>query len=58
MDDLERILRVADDNEMDVIDDLMVRAGILWKCPECAWRNQEHDLECDGCGRGRKPQPV
>lgn len=48
-----RLYAVADDNEAAVLDDLGLRAGLLWKCP-CGWLNVEaQGTTCDGCGGGR-----
>ena len=53
MDDLQRMMSVATDYEHTVLADLALRCGLLWRCPECAWHNQEDWTECEGCGATR-----
>ena len=52
--ELGRMYDVASDNESAMLDDLALRAGIRWQCPEpCRWMNREEDRQCGGCGRER-----
>lgn len=45
---------VATDAEADVLDELRVRAGHLWRCAECRYLNNLLDEDrgdaCEGCG--------
>jgi hypothetical protein len=50
---VQRMRNVADDNEEDVIDELLVRADIYWKCT-CGQHNTvSEDAVCDDCGAVR-----
>lgn len=50
---LARLLAVATDGEASILDDLAIRAGILWRCPNCAWHNVADDDLCGACGLPR-----
>lgn len=56
MQDITDLYDVATEYERDVLDDLRIRAGWLWKCPECSWHNVPEDTICDGCGEYRRPE--
>lgn len=38
----------------DVLDRLLLDAGLLWQCPSCYWNNPEADDACDSCGAARR----
>lgn len=41
---------VAGDDAAAVLDDLTVRAGLVWACGSCRYRNQPGSASCEGCG--------
>lgn len=50
----------CDDYENDVLDQLMLRAGLIWECAArqedghaCGCRNPEADAACEECGAPR-----
>jgi hypothetical protein len=49
-DALDALYRIADDHELDVLEDLAVRAGLRWICPVRAWTNTTGAC-CGDCGR-------
>lgn len=46
--ELAALYAVADDGQAAVLDELVVRAGLRWRCP-CGFRNPAEDAECEGC---------
>lgn len=44
---------VAREEEAQLLDDLAVRAGLLWACEddECRWLNREEATRCAACGK-------
>ena len=55
---IERLFNTADDYETDTLTDLMIRAGILWRC-DCEpgnWDNREDENNCGRCGRPRSTE--
>lgn len=67
MSELDRLYDVAGDRELSVLDELAVRAGLLWRCdaerersvarliPDmpCGWMNRPEAERCEGCGADR-----
>lgn len=54
--DLDRLYDAARDDEIDTLDALVLRAGIMWKCSACGEMNHEKPAtsehlsdSCDGC---------
>jgi hypothetical protein len=47
----------GEDYELLALNDLAIRAGLLWCCPdkECGWHNLEDADKCDGCGKSKAP---
>lgn len=52
---LARLFNAADDNEADVIEQVAIKAGLLWRCPDegCRYNNDEQDKVCGSCGKKR-----
>lgn len=59
----ERLFKAANDKEWPLIEEVAVRAGIVWRCEnhrpgkppreppsECGWVNPENQVKCGGCG--------
>lgn len=53
---LKRLYDTANDLQLSILDELTVKAGLIWEC-DCRWRNVEHADVCDQCGQGR-PVPM
>lgn len=47
---LQDLYAIATDHEADVLSDLQLRAGWLWKCPACSYNNESGTFDCEGCG--------
>jgi hypothetical protein len=47
---IQRLYAVADDSEIEALDDLAIRAGLLWRCPQCQNLNPETVSPCEDCG--------
>jgi hypothetical protein len=47
---LVRLYGIATDEETAVLDGLVLRAGVAWKCT-CGWHNGERVLYCEDCGQ-------
>lgn len=43
----------ADDYEAQIVEDLGVRTGLLWKCMSCGWANESAAESCEGCSDRR-----
>jgi hypothetical protein len=55
-DRLGQLYEVADGPETGLLDELRIRAGLMWECRNCGVRNlREHDT-CQECGEAR-PNP-
>jgi hypothetical protein len=56
-DPLTRLYAVATRRETERLDDLALRAGLLWMCgdPECEWLNREEATRCSACGKLLNP---
>lgn len=54
-DPLAEMYAIADDDEVDVLDDLRLRAGLIWTCPK-GWRNPRDADVCECCD-ARRPCP-
>jgi transcriptional regulator with XRE-family HTH domain len=52
-DPLTRLYVVATKRETEQLDDLALRAGLLWMCgdPDCEWLNREEATRCTACGK-------
>ena len=50
--ELDQMYGVAYDWEVDVLDDLLRRAGLRWEHSGC-WTNRADDAACGRCGRPR-----
>lgn len=48
-DDLTRMYAVASAGEAAVLDQLRVKAGLIWHCPQCQLTNAGATRWCDGC---------
>ena len=53
---ISRLYDAADDYEASMIEDVAVRAGLVWKCA-CGWANRPKDRRCDGCKAKRPVEP-
>ncbi|MEU7802666.1 hypothetical protein AB0B10_25740 [Micromonospora arborensis] len=59
LDVIEALYRVVEDSELGPLDDLMVRARVMWRCtrPErrwtCGYMNRADAQTCGGCGGTR-----
>jgi len=54
---VSRLYGIASSRELETLDELMVRSGILWSCEICnSWLNAEDNTTCGGCG-GDKELP-
>jgi hypothetical protein len=53
-DSVQYLLTFATDDELDVLEALRIRAGVLWKCRSCNWVTPSHRAVCEGCGRQRR----
>jgi transcriptional regulator with XRE-family HTH domain len=56
-DPLTRLYAVATRRETERLDDLALRAGLLWMCadPDCEWLNREEATRCTACGKLLNP---
>ena len=56
-DALTRLYAVATRREREKLDDLAIRAGLLWMCadPDCEWLNREEATRCTACGKLLNP---
>ena len=56
-DALTRLYAVATRREREKLDDLALRAGLLWMCadPDCEWLNREEATRCTACGKLLNP---
>jgi hypothetical protein len=56
-DPLTRLYGVARNQETELLDDLAVRAGLLWMCEDndCQWLNREEATRCTACGKLLNP---
>ena len=56
-DPLTRLYAVATKEEAELLDDLAVRAGLLWARggEECQWLNREEATRCTACGKLMNP---
>lgn|GEM_PF-1753373 len=56
-DPLTRLYAVATKRERERLDDLALRAGLLWMCsdPDCEWLNREETTRCTACGKLLNP---
>jgi hypothetical protein len=56
-DPLTRLYAVATRRERERLDDLALRAGLLWICgdPDCEWLNREEATRCTACGELLNP---
>jgi transcriptional regulator with XRE-family HTH domain len=56
-DPLTRLYAVARKREAELLDDLAVRAGLLWVCGDsnCEWLNREEATRCTACGKLLNP---
>lgn len=53
---LDALYLVASDDETNMLDDLVIRAGLRWQCA-CDWVNPSSAPMCEsGCGRGKSAQ--
>jgi len=61
---LAKLIGVAEDWEIDILEKLAVRVGFWWRCsaktdtrPDgCGWINDAGDAQCGGCG-AKKEKP-
>jgi len=51
--DITQLYNVATDAEASMLDDLRIRAGWIWRCPECDWFNKADFAFCDNCSTKR-----
>jgi rubrerythrin len=51
--ELERLFKVADDEESVMLQQLAVKAGILWKCGKCGCYWDVVEEGCGNCGAER-----
>jgi len=49
---VRRLYEVATEDEVGVIDELTVRAGVVWHC-RCGWHNSAQLTSCEDCGEPR-----
>lgn len=49
---IERLYSAVDDGQLAALDEIMLRAGLLWKCEVCGENNVEYEGICERCGRG------
>jgi transcriptional regulator with XRE-family HTH domain len=58
-DPLTRLYAVATRRERERLDDLALRAGLLWMCADpdcdCEWLNREEATRCSACGKLLNP---
>ena len=52
-DTLTALYNAADDYEAAVLDNLTIRAGLIWSC-FCRWHNLTTSDTCERCGRTRQ----
>lgn len=50
---LDVLYAAAGDGQAAVLDELTVRAGLIWECG-CRWRNRSAERECGTCGKPRE----
>lgn len=56
-----RIMQVARDSEIEAIEEVAERAGVIWKClgsdgERCRYVNLDEDGACGDCGQARPPE--
>lgn len=51
---LARLYNVAQDEQLPQLDDMAVRAGLLWRCAPCGNLNREDERQCPDCGAPRR----
>lgn len=51
MDAYTRMALAAYDEEIDIIESVAERAGVIWKCRDSHWVNLEDDETCGECGK-------
>jgi hypothetical protein len=54
-DPVDRMYEAATDHEVDVLDQVRRRAGLIWECygtakRPCRWTNVEGETSCEQCG--------
>jgi len=56
-DPLTRLYAAARKREAELLDDLALRAGLLWICgdSDCEWLNREEATRCTACGKLLNP---
>ncbi len=47
---LNNLFAVASESEANMLDDLLIRAGIWWRCPDCQAFNTTEHACCEDCG--------
>lgn len=50
---LSRLYASAGGGEVDTLDELAERAGLVWTCHACPWTNLEDATECETCGTAK-----
>ena len=54
---LARLYDAADDDDLAVLDQLLIKAGLLWDCRDdddtAHWTNPESATVCEECGKAR-----
>lgn len=47
------LIAVASDDESATIEELAIRAGLLWRCSHCGYNGVPSERSCGDCGRRR-----
>jgi hypothetical protein len=57
---LGRLYDAAGDHDLAMLDELALRSGLLWRCPDedCRWMNRHDEATCGRCGKSRQIRDV